>query len=218
MDDALLDAARPWPPRADAPPAVPGEAAELAALADAVPLAPRVWIPAAAEEAFYRLNHLPTRLAAIFEGVASHDPDEDDVEELGPEARALLAQHVLLDEWVDAFYETTLRLGERLRVRRPGSPGRTAARGRSALLALRTVWAEAWSDAAILARLRASGSVALPARPLLVHAAEDAPASPELRARVAAVLGGPREVRALAGGEVSRIGSAARPDGSEPEG
>lgn len=201
----------PWPASAGAPPAVPGEPAELAALAAELPLAPRVWIPAEAEEAFYRLNHLPPRLAALFASVASHDPDEDDVEELAPAARALLSGHALLDAWVDAFYERTSELGERLRVRRPGAAGRTAAAGRPALLALRRTWAEAWTDEAVLARLRARGSVALDAAPTLVQAADDVPAPPELAARVADILGGPRAAFCLPDGRLTRLGSATRP-------
>ena len=208
----------PWPASAEPPPTYPGEPAELAALAGELPLAPRVWVPAEAEEAFYRLNHLPPRLTALFADVASSDPDEDDVEELIPAARALLAGHALLDEWVDAFYERTGVLGERLRIRRPGAPGRTAAAGRPALLALRRTWAEAWSDEAVLARLRASGSVALDAAPMIVQAAGDAPAPPELAARVAAILGGPRAAFCLPDGRLTRLGSATRPEGEPARG
>jgi hypothetical protein len=211
MDESLAGAGAPWPARSDAPPVVPGEPAELARLAGEVPLAPRVWIPAEAEEAFYRLNHLPPRLRELFAPIASRDPDEDDVEEIAPLARELLARHVLLDTWVDAFYDAVAPLAERVRVRRAGTPGRTAARGRPALLALRAVWAEAWSDAAVTARLRATGSVALGAAPVLIHDAEDVPAGPELTARVAEILGAPRAVATRSDGAVTRLGSAARP-------
>jgi hypothetical protein len=211
MDESLTGAGAPWPARADAPPAVPGEAAELARLADEVPLAPRVWIPAEAEEAFYRLNHLPPRLRELFAPIASRDPDEDDIEEIAPVARELLARHALLDTWVDAFYEAVAPLAGHVRIRRLGTPGRTAARGRPALLALRAVWAEAWTDAAVTARLRATGSVALDAAPVLVHDAEDAPAAPELASRVAEILGRPTAVTTRSDGAVTRLGSAARP-------
>lgn len=194
------------------PRVLPGEAEDLAALHGAVPLAPRVWIPSTAEAAFYRLNQLPSRLADLFAPVASHDPDEDDIEELAPQARALIAGHALLDAWVDAFYDETAVLGERLRVRRLGTSGREAARGRPALLAVRAVWAEAWSDRAILARLRASGSVAIEPAPTLVHAGNDGPAADAVRSHVAHVLGAPREVAALPDGRVTRVGPAARGD------
>ena len=217
MDESLTGAGAPWPARSDAPPAMPGEAAELARLAGEVPLAPRVWIPAEAEEAFYRLNHLPPRLRELFAPIASRDPDEDDIEDIAPAARDLLARHALLDSWVDAFYDAVAPLPDRVRVRRPGTPGRTAARGRPALLALRAVWAEAWSDAAVTARLRATGSVALDAAPVLIHDAEDASAAPELAARVAEVLGTPTAVAARDDGAVTRLGSAARPVGGGAE-
>jgi hypothetical protein len=211
MDGHLAGVGAPWPARSDAPPDLPGEPAELARLAGEVALAPRVWIPAEAEEAFYRLNRLPPRLRDLFAPVEGHDPDEDDVEEIAPAARALLAEHALLDAWVDAFYEALAPLSDRVRVRRPGTPGRTAARGRPALLAVRAVWAEAWSDEAVLARLRATGGVALAAGPLLVHDADDAPAPPALAARVAELLGEPRAVAARPDGAITRLGSAARP-------
>ncbi len=195
----------PWPPSDGPPPRWPGEPADLADLVGVVPLAERVWIPAAAEETFYRLNHLPPRLTALFADVASTDPDEDDVDEIAPRARALVASHVLLDDWVDAFYEATRPLAERLEVRRPGAAGRRASRGRPALLALRAVWGEAWSDDAVTRRLRATGSVALDARPIIVHAAGDAPADRALATRIADALGGPRDVRVLPDGRVTRV-------------
>lgn len=195
----------PWPPSDGPPPRWPGEPTDLADLVGVVPLAERVWIPAAAEETFYRLNHLPPRLTALFAEVASTDPDEDDVDEIAPRARALVASHVVLDDWVDAFYEATGSLGERLEVRRPGAAGRRASRGRPALLALRAVWGEAWSDDAVTRRLRATGTVGLEARPIIVHAAGDGPAEPALARRIADALGGPREVRALSDGRVTRV-------------
>lgn len=196
-----------------------GEAAELAGLAEAgLDLAPMVWIPPDAEEAFYRLNGLPSRLAAVFEGVASHDPDEDDVEELAPQARALLGQHALLDAWVDAFYEAVGDLPARLRVRRPGDAGREAARGRPALLALRATWADDWSDDAVLARLRATGSVALEAAPVLLHGSDDDEADDARTARVQEALGVERRVRIDADGRIVRLGSATRPRSGGAEG
>lgn len=205
----------PWRASDAAPPAWPGEPADLAALAGLVPLARRVWIPATAEETFYRLNHLTPRLTALFADVASTDPDEDDVEEIAPQARALVGSHVLLDDWVDAFYDATRPLPERLEVRRPGAAGRRATRGRPALLALRAIWGEAWSDEAVLARLRATGTVPPKARPVIVHAAGDGPAEPALARRVADALGGPRDVRVLPDGRVTRV--ALPPTGRAPQ-
>lgn len=148
------------------------ELTSLAALHGAVPLAGRVVVPAAAEATFYRLNQLPSRLEALFGSVASRDPDEDDVEELAPEARALVARHVLDDVFVEAFYEACDALPERLRVRRLGEIGEVALRGRPALLAMRAVWAEAWSDAAIVERLRDTGALMPVPRAVVVHGAD----------------------------------------------
>lgn len=213
------DPARPFLVPTDGPPPVPGEARELATLARAgIELAPAAWVPAAAEESFYRWNHLPTRLASLFAPVASHDPDEDDIEDVAAEARALIEGHALLDVWVDAFYDAVASLPARVRVRRPGRPGREAARGRPALLALRSTWAEAWSDAAVLSRLRATGSVALEAAPTLVQQSADASASEALARRVRAALDHDGTVRADERGRVTRLGSAARPEAVASEG
>ncbi|MDZ7800352.1 MAG: hypothetical protein U5K81_06120 [Trueperaceae bacterium] len=193
------------------PPAVAGEPAELAALAaGGLPLAPILWVPAAAEATFYRLNGLPHRLEALFETLDPVDPDEDDVEELAPRARALLREHVVLDTWIDAFYDRLERFPSPVRVRRPGTAGRVEPRGRPALLALRATWADAWSDDRVLARARATGSVHATPAPVLVQAADDAPASPDVSARAEAILGERREVRVLAGGGITRV---ARVDG-----
>lgn len=149
------------------------ERASLEALHGVVRLARRVVVPAAAEAAFYRLNQLPGRLEALFGNVVSRDPDEDDVEELAPDARALIAQHVLDDVFVEAFYEACGGLTERVRVRRLGEAGDVALRGRPALLAMRAIWAEAWTDAAITERLRNTGELLPPPRAVIVHGADE---------------------------------------------
>ena len=138
-----------------------GEVAALYALQEAgLKVAPLRIVPAAAEESFYRLNNLPTRLNALFAGVDVGDPDEDDVEELAPEAQGLLMTHYLLDEFVDLFYEGLAGLPGRVRLRRPQKgdqarlPGRVASRGRPALLALKTLWADDWSFDTLMARLK----------------------------------------------------------------
>lgn len=202
----------------DGPPPVPGEPADLAAVAAAgLPVASAVWVPAAAEEAFYALNRLPPRLVELFDDVDPWDPDEDDIEERSPLARALLARHVLLDDWIDAFYEQLAGLPSSVRVRRPDSEGRVCTRGRPALLALRATWADDWRDDEVLARLRASGSVAVEAGPVFVQDAADAPAPAALARRVEGIVGGPREVYALADGSITRAESATRRTKPEPQ-
>lgn len=134
------------------------------------PLAPRVWVPSEAEEAFYRLNNLPQRLTHHFTDVLERDPDEDDVEDLIEGAQTLIRQHSLMDVWVDALYEATESLPHRVRVRRLGHAGVVVSTGRPVLLAVRDLWLKAWSFEAVLQRLRASGSVALAAEPVVIHA------------------------------------------------
>ena len=150
------------------------ELAALARLAAAgIRLAPLRVVPAAAEETFYRLNNLPAQLSALFAGLDLTDPDEDDLEELAPAAQALLRQHFLLDEFVDFFYAGLTGLPQRIRVRRPNTPGTEAAgrvvtRGRPALLALKDLWTDDWSFDALWTRTQRTGSVALAARPLVL--------------------------------------------------
>ncbi len=170
-DAALLGADHPDAPAPDRDVVGAAGRAEVDALrAASAPLAPRVWVPASVEAAFYRLNQLPPRLDALFAGVAGPDPDEDDVEDLAPEARALIAEHALMDLFVEAFYEALAPLPARVRVRRLGAAGRVAPRGRPALLALRAAWADDFGDEAILRRLRAGGALTPPPRPTVVHA------------------------------------------------
>lgn len=179
-DVAALGADHPGAPHPDRDVAGPAGRAEVEALraaAATTPLAPRVWVPASVEAAFYRLNRLPPRLEALFDGVAGPDPDEDDVEDVAPEARALIAEHALMDLFVEAFYEVLRPLPAAVRVRRLGTAGRVAVRGRPALLALRATWADDFADEAIVRRLRAGGSVVPPARGTVVHADDVAGAS-----------------------------------------
>ena len=154
------------------------ELAALAQLAAAgVRLAPLRVVPSTAEETFYRLNNLPAQLSALFAGLDLSDPDEDDLEELTPDAQALLRQHFLLDEFVDLFYAGLADLPARLRVRRPNTlgaegatvaEGRVVTKGRPALLALKDTWADDWSFDALWARTTHTGSVALAARPVIL--------------------------------------------------
>ncbi len=157
-------------------------------------LAPLRVVPAEVEETFYRTNNLPKQLNDLFRGLDLSNPDEDDIEELAPEAQGLLKAHFLLDEVVDLFYEGLSALPSKVRVRRPGSEGCTATRGRPALIALKNTWVEDWSFDALMTRLEKNHSVALQARPVLVGASGLEPTS-DLSERAAEVLG--RDVTVL---------------------
>jgi hypothetical protein len=204
--DELRDVGLPLPPDDGPPLGNDPESRSLASLAGVVPYAPRVVVPAAAEAAFYRLNHLEGRLEALFDGVVSSDPDEDDIEEIAPEARRLLASHVLLDAWIDAFYDACRPLPARVRVRRAGRPGLAASNGRPALLALRSVWAAAWQDDAIVARLRAGGPLRPAPAPTLLHG-DDRPADAATQATVTARVGSGWRAFVTADGALARLAS-----------
>lgn len=170
-----------------------------------------VVVPAAAEERFYRLNNLPERLLQAFGSVRLDDPDEDDVEEAVPAARALVSGSFLLDEFIDAFYEATATLPDRVRVRRPGAVGETAARGRSTLLSYKHTLTADWSFEAVLERLGSARTIGLEARPVLLHGADEGPARADLERRAASALGWPVRLGVDASGAVSRVTRMSEP-------
>ena len=170
------------------------ELSALQRLGDAgLTLAPLRVVPAEVEEAFYRTNNLPTQLNNLFRGLDLSNPDEDDIEELAPEAQGLLKAHFLLDEAIDLFYGGLSPLPSRVRVRRPsadpkGKPGRSATRGRPALIALKNTWVDDWSFESLMTRLEKSHSIALQARPVIITASGLEP-TPDLTERAAEILG-----------------------------
>jgi hypothetical protein len=156
-------------------------AAELKALhtlySEGYALAPIVVIPAAVEERFYRLNNLPEQLQTLFEQVNQQDPDEDDIEELAPEAMQLFKTHYLLDEFIDTFYQAIEPLPDTLQVRRAGMAGDSVVKGRPALLAVKDLWASEWTFEALMDRLEHRHTIALEARPVILSPAGEAPVS-----------------------------------------
>lgn len=159
-----------------------------------IAIAPLAVVPAGVEERFYRLNNLASQLEALFHRVDPSDPDEDDLEELAPEALALFKAHFLLDEFIDLFYEVLKALPEGVHVRRPSRAGLKSVRGRPALVALKATWAEDWSFETLSERLSRTQRLALEARPVLLSPAAEAPASPEVAAQVQRLLGRPVKV------------------------
>jgi len=134
-------------------------------------------IPATAEEAFYKLNNLPEQLAKLFTKVDLSDPDEDDIEDIAPEAQLLFKKHYLLDEFIDVFYDSIETMDTKLSIRKlqhsstelPEGNELSATRGRPLLLKLKELWAMDWSFDAIYKRIKDTGSFGLEAQTLVIH-------------------------------------------------
>jgi hypothetical protein len=157
----------------------PDGAPELAWLRRAqelgVPVAPMAVVTDVVERDFYRLAQLGPRVASHFAHVDPRDPDEDDLEDLAPDVAAWVLDAALLVEVVEGFFEAQAGLPPRVRVRRPGSEGVLAVRGRPALVAVKRTWAAAWAPAAVKARVAAGGGWLPEPSPVLVHGADIRP-------------------------------------------
>lgn len=161
-------------------------------------------LPAELEETFYRLNNLPQQLRGAYHGLNERDPDEDIVEEAEPEAEALIAQHYLLDETVDAIYGALRPLPPHLIVRRAGDLNGLEAHGaRGALLAIKRLFALDWRVETVMARLAATQSLAIDARPILITPADDSFSETE-SAKASGELGYPVRVWVATSGELTR--------------
>lgn len=170
------------------------ELAALYALHQAdMTVADMVIVPAAAEERFYRLNNLAQQLLALFAGVDPSDPDEDDIEEHAPAAQKLVRSHYLLDEFIDLFYDRLRVLPSQVEVRQPvyagNQPGKRATRGRPALLAVKTTWADAWSFDSLMTRLEKDATLAPRAQPIIITGAGRQAADDSANARASHILG-----------------------------
>jgi glycerol-3-phosphate O-acyltransferase len=182
------------------------ELAALAALqAQGIAVAPLLVISGAVEELFYRSNNLAPQLLQLFAAVDHLNPDEDELEDVAPEAVRLLMQNYLLEEVIDGFYDAVALLPRDLRIRRPGSAGAATQRGRAALLALKRVWAADWTVDALFDRLSATGRIELAERPVLLHATDAPVTGTAMQRRVAAVLGRSVGVNADAAGNITRL-------------
>ncbi len=183
--------------------------AELVALAGlkaaGFALAPLKIVLPEVEEMFYRLNNLPEKLKRLFKDVNPDDPDEDDIEDLSPQALKLVKSHYLLDEFIDLFYEAITDLPEKLCLRRPAlKPSHIALRGRPALLALKDIWAQDWSFDALMSRLKTWG-LAPEMRPVLIQAIAQERAEVELEVRASAILEQAVGLELDASGNITRV-------------
>lgn len=132
------------------------------------------------ETNFYKLNNLPEQLSQLFQRVDVQHPDEDDIEEIAPQAQALLQQSYLLDEVIDAFYASLEHAPDWLCLRYPYPHcpnGNTVdaimpkvLRGRPSLMRLKALWRARWGYDALWARLEQQQSIALQSYPILMHA------------------------------------------------
>ncbi|UCH27825.1 MAG: hypothetical protein JSV66_09350 [Trueperaceae bacterium] len=136
-------------------------------------MAPTVIVPAAAEHQFYQLNNLPEQITDLFRAIDLHDPDEDDLEDVVPEVQALLRSNFLLDEFIDSLYRAIRILTVSGRIRRAGSVGRTAVRGRPTLMSLRDLWFEDWGLESLRIRLQRYKRLNFKASPVLIQPPQD---------------------------------------------
>lgn len=188
---------------------VPAEIATLARLEEAGFELGVFAVPAAVEDSFYRYNNLPPRLAQLYRDVDPLDPDEDVLEEAEPLAQALIRRSYLLDEVIDAIYLGLAQLADsELVERRAGAePGPLLTRQRAVLLRLKELIARDWEVQSVFDRLASTFSVAVSARPLLVHAPAAGPADAALSARATTLLGSPLQVWTDAHDRVVRVSS-----------
>ncbi len=185
--------------------AAAAELTALTALTDAGWRWRGVAVPATFEDRFYRLNNLPLLLAGLYHDLDPADPDEDILEEAEAAALALVGEHYLLDEAVDAFYDAIALMPAELVVRRAGdAEGRLVSHRRAALLALKHLYQDDWRATAVLDRLALTGSLAIDARSVLLGPAYDRP-DPDLSREAASVLGYPVSAWLGAEGELTRL-------------
>ncbi|MFO7546062.1 MAG: hypothetical protein R6W77_11290 [Trueperaceae bacterium] len=185
--------------------AAEAEMSAMARLLDAGMACGWLVIPAVFEERYYRLNNLPARLRSLYAGLDPADPDEDIVEEAAEAATRLFREHFLLDEAIDAFYAGLETMASRLALRRPGASSQRMAHGdRPALLAWKRVYQHDWTVDAVMERLEHRASLAIDARPVLVHDADER-TDPRANARAVEVLGNAVRLKLDVRGAVTRI-------------
>ncbi|MGY2893648.1 hypothetical protein [Deinococcus sp. UYEF24] len=170
---------------------VGAESRRLGRYADLMP--PAFVIPSVFEEGFYRHNNLPPQLSALFATVRPQRIDEDLLEPLCWQAVALILGSALLDDQVQQLYRA-LRNAEldagTVHLRRPGlrlsQLAQARAPGTEVLHALKRLWADDWTFAAVLDRLDTAGSVALEAAPVLVMRGDAGQSDAEMATRLKA--------------------------------
>jgi hypothetical protein len=132
-------------------------------------VAPLLVIPAALEEHFYRLNNLPAQLAKLFSTINPKRPDEDDLEDIAPQAQHLIKKHFFLDEIIDMIYSSLQPMPQRVTVRRPDEGGMEVLNGRPTLMAIKDLWAKDWEFETLLERIEKHSSIAITERPIIIQ-------------------------------------------------
>jgi hypothetical protein len=166
-------------------------------------VAPMRVVPGALEEHFYRLNNLPEQLGKLFKGVNLKRPDEDDLEDLAPQAQALIKRHFILDEIIDMIYSSIAALPQHLVIRRPGQQGLTALNGRPTLIAIKDIWMQTWSFENLQERLDKTPTIAIAEQPVIIQSSGSS-ASPTLSQQASQILGQKVTVEALETG-ITRV-------------
>lgn len=134
-------------------------------------------LPAAIEDSYYRLGGLPARIKEAYRGLDPADPDEDILEEAWEALEGPLSESFLLDDVVDALFDSFAALIERAPgpavARRQGEAGLVVKEPsrRSLLLAMKRAMRVEWTPARVAERLARTASLALDAAPVVVHLA-----------------------------------------------
>tara|TARA_B100000686_G_C16688081_1_gene915988 strand:+ start:635 stop:1279 length:645 start_codon:yes stop_codon:yes gene_type:complete len=184
----------------------PKELLDLKILEEAgIPVTETVVIPKTIEEEFFRLNNLENRLNHLLNSLHPTNLDEDDLEDVAAEAQPLIDSHYLLDEVIDNIYLSLDPIGNYIRIRLPGQNGEVKTRGRSSLMAVKSLWREAWSVKQIAHHVNNKGKIPNLAGPILCQAPDQIPAPQPLFEDVQEILGPNIDVQSIPGSGVSQI-------------
>ena len=187
-------------------PSWPKELLALKTIEEAgIPVTQTVVIPIEIEEEFFRLNNLEARLNHLLGSLDVSNLDEDDLEDVATEAQPLIDSHYLLDEVIDNIYLSLDPLGDYIRIRLPGQGGQIKVSGRSALMAVKSLWREAWTAERIAQHLNKKVNSPNLAGPILCQPPNEIPAPQPLLEDVQEILGRNIQVGSIPGSGVSRI-------------
>ncbi len=150
------------------------------------------------EEMFYISNNLPEQLRGIFKNIEVKRLDEDALEQACQKAQHLIINSFLLDDQIQQIELAWNKLGlGNSHFRRPEASGNQLANDkRTALLALKRIWAEDWKFEAVLTRLDFENNIGIEARPSYIFAGGAGTTNKKLSEEASTLLG--RKVLAYA--------------------